>query len=140
MKYVSFIYFNSFTVFCVFIMLNMFISIIMDGYHLQIDSENMRINEETIKAFKSIWMKYDQEASGLIQCRDLQSFTIDLILKEIDMAGDSNNDTNVLFNLRLKLALTTWAKIQRGMPIDDKIMSQINKSHLLRRELKNAGN
>jgi hypothetical protein len=121
-------------------MLNMFISIIMDGYHLQIDSENMRINEETIKAFKSIWMKYDQAASGLIQCRDLQSFTIDLILTEIEMAGDSNNDTNVLFNLRLKLALTTWAKIQRGMPIDDKIMSQINKSHLLRRELKNAGN
>ena len=47
-------------------MLNMFISIIMDGYHLQIDSENMRINDVTIKEFKNIWMKYDSEATGLI--------------------------------------------------------------------------
>ena len=95
----------------------------MDGYHLQIDSENMRINDVTIKEFKNIWMKYDSEATGLIQCKDLQPFITDLILKEIEMAGDSNNDTDVLFNLRLKLPLAAWAKINRGIPIDPKIMT-----------------
>ena len=41
-------YFISFNFICVLIMLNMFISIILDGYSISQLQENMRINDDTI--------------------------------------------------------------------------------------------
>jgi hypothetical protein len=45
------VYFVSFIVICVFIITNMFISVILDGYYTSNEEEKMHINEETIQIF-----------------------------------------------------------------------------------------
>ena len=84
-------------------MTNMFISIILDGYNISNDQEKMRINDETILAFRQIWMKYDPKAEGLIPIPFFKNLVIDLILAEIKIvsdAGGDEDDENVIFNLR----------------------------------------
>jgi len=83
LPHTSRIYFISFTVIGVFVMLNMFISIIMDGYNVSQEQENMRINEETVEIYKKLWHKYDKKASGLIDVNDLNDLLLDLILDEV---------------------------------------------------------
>ncbi len=76
-------YFFSFIGIGVFIMLNMFISLILDGYTTSNIEEKMRINDETIKKFKELWMKYDPNASGLILVNDIKDLVVDLVLEEL---------------------------------------------------------
>jgi hypothetical protein len=112
----------SFVVLGSFIMLNMFISIIMDGYNTSNEQEVMRVNEYTIEAFKTAWMLYDKQATGLILVEDFPNLIIDLILKEIeDLPNDftDNDEENILFNLRLKPSLVIYAKMARNQNIDE---------------------
>ena len=76
-------YFLTFVIIGVFIMTNMFISIILDGYHTSNEQEKMRINSETLSQFKKIWMKYDPHAEGLIKIDHFKNLLIDLILAEL---------------------------------------------------------
>ena len=113
---------TTFVVIGSFIMLNMFISIIMDGYNTSNEQETMRINEQTIEAFKSAWMQYDMKATGLIHVDQLSQLITDLILKEIDGTLQDNEDENILFNLRLKPSLVIYAKMARQVDMDDEII------------------
>lgn len=73
----------SFITFGVFIITNMFISIIMDGYNTSNEEEKMHINDETIEKFKEIWMKYDPMATGLIDVDLFENLVTDLIFEEL---------------------------------------------------------
>ena len=66
-----------------FIITNMFISIIMDGYNISNDEEKMHINDETIETFQKIWMKYDPHAKGLLKINLFDNLVTDLILEEL---------------------------------------------------------
>ena len=63
--------------------MNMFISIIMDGYNASNEEEKMTINDETIDMFKEVWMKYDPFANGLLGVDLLENLVTDLILEEL---------------------------------------------------------
>ena len=71
-------YFISFIIIGVFIMTNMFISIILDGYKTTNEQEKMRINDATVERFKETWMKYDPNAGGLIHIDSFKELVLDL--------------------------------------------------------------
>jgi len=81
------VYFISFIIIVVFIMINMFISIILDGYNTSRLEENMRINDSTISIFKEKWMVYDEDGSGLIKRDTFKQLIMDLVLEELRMFG-----------------------------------------------------
>ena len=68
-------------------MINMFISIILDGYNTSRLEENMRINDSTISIFKEKWMVYDEDGSGLIKRDTFKQLIMDLVLEELRMFG-----------------------------------------------------
>jgi Ca2+-binding EF-hand superfamily protein len=68
-------------------MINMFISIILDGYNTSRLEENMRINDSTISIFKEKWMVYDEDGSGLIKRGTFKQLIMDLVLEELRMFG-----------------------------------------------------
>lgn len=76
-------YFVSFIVIGVFIMTNMFIYVILEGYNISNEQEKMRINDACIEKFKEVWMKYDPNGSGLLDIYFLKDLVIDLILAEL---------------------------------------------------------
>jgi uncharacterized protein with ParB-like and HNH nuclease domain len=96
----------------------------------------MRINDDTIKTFKDIWMKYDPRARGLIRHDNLRDFVLDLIEAELKLAKANNESTfedNILFNLRLNGNLAYYAEYKRGMLDDRELSTLIYSSSMLSR-------
>jgi len=76
-------YFLTFVIIGVFILTNMFMSIVLNGYNTSNEQEKMRINSDTLDQFKKTWMKYDPRAEGLIKIEHFNNLLIDLILAEL---------------------------------------------------------
>ena len=119
-------------------MINMFISIILDGYNTSRLEEIMRIHERTIEIFKEKWVKYDEDGTSLIKREDFRCLIIDLVLEELRMLdklqvgeNEDEDDLNVLFNLRLNKSLVAFAKHERKLEGDTPILSAIAKSYRL---------
>jgi len=69
-----FIYFISFTLFVTFIMLNVFIAVILEGFSTEKENFHMKLNDDQCEAFCKQWFKYDQEGSGLMEFSKLSMF------------------------------------------------------------------
>jgi hypothetical protein len=79
------------------ILLNLFIAIILENYDNSQKEEAMRIGESTIEMFIDIWKKYDPRATKFILVDDLDHIVTDLLMKEIELMGESKEPK--LFNL-----------------------------------------
>jgi hypothetical protein len=127
----------SFIIIGVFIMMNMFISLILDGYNTSTEEDKMRINDQTMKKFVEHWMAYDPDASGLIPIDRINELVTDLILAELKQLenydGHDSDQENLLFNIRLDPKLVVFAKWQRGLELDSEIMQKVSKSDSLQR-------
>ena len=102
-------------------MMNMFISLILDGYNVSTEEDKMRINDRTMKKFKECWTTYDPNATGLIPVDMIKQLVVDLILAELtqlkaisDDVGFSDSET-ILFNVRLDPKMVVFAKWERGL-------------------------
>ena len=73
-------------------------------------------------------MQYDPRATGLIDHKDLKEFVLDLIIAECELLKENPTADNVLFNLRLFVNLTYYAKYKRNMmdSLDSKALIDSN--------------
>jgi hypothetical protein len=69
-----FVYFISFTLLVTFILLNVFIAVILEGFSNEKGNCDMVLNDDQCEAFEEHWAKYDQEGSGLIEITKLGDF------------------------------------------------------------------
>lgn len=83
--YVAVIFFTSFMLLVSFIFLNLFIAIILEAFAKSQLEQNIRINEDTIEAFRITWRKFDPDATGMIKVEDLTSLVVELAAKEFEL-------------------------------------------------------
>ena len=91
----------SFMLIVSFVLLNLFLAIILDGWAKTKIELDLKINEDHIKAFQKAWQRYDENATGLISIHDMDNLLIDLCFKELWLIKDGQADEgeDVLFNL-----------------------------------------
>jgi len=68
------IYFCSFFMFGVYLMLNLFIAVIIDNFANVYNKDNNIITTEHLEEFQATWRKFDREATGGIPFENLRSF------------------------------------------------------------------
>jgi regulatory protein YycI of two-component signal transduction system YycFG len=66
-------------IFVTFIMLNLFIAIILEGFQKQLTEEAQDIQPEVIDEFVNIWKELDPTASGMILIDDLEQLVLKII-------------------------------------------------------------
>ena len=81
--FASYFYFMSYMVIVSFIFLNLFIAIILEGFSRASTEDSIRINEDTIAAFTTAWSKYDRNATGMIEFKDIVNIVLDLCEQEL---------------------------------------------------------
>ena len=104
-----------------FIFLNLFIAIILEGFAMATTEQNIRINYETIAAFTDAWTRYDKNATGMIELKDLKNIVLDICVEELRMCEKCENPSskqNRLFNFHRNKAITLYTKWKREI-IDD---------------------
>ena len=62
------------------IILNLFIAVILEGFDESSRLEDANLSEFYLTIIKHEWLKYDKEATGIIQCKDLWAFIDNIIL------------------------------------------------------------
>ncbi|KAE9028177.1 hypothetical protein PF005_g2409 [Phytophthora fragariae] len=71
---VAFIYLYSFTLLVTFILLNIFIAVILEGFAKEKDREDGVLLPQHYEAFVNSWSKFDPEATGFLEWHLLPSF------------------------------------------------------------------
>ena len=74
----SYIFFIAFHILVFQIFMNLFIAIIIDAFLGQTDHFQLPIQKYSIQEYVQIWSKYDPEATGFIEIKDLEDFIEDL--------------------------------------------------------------
>lgn len=67
----------------VFIFLNLFIAIILEGFSSSGEDDDNRIEEDSFSSFKRIWIKYDPLGEGFINVYQFDEFLLDLVEEEL---------------------------------------------------------
>ena len=82
---ISFLYFYSFIVIVIQMFLNLFIAVIIDSYLNQSEAFSLPVNQNDVDEFVDAWQKFDQEGIGSIKADDIESFIMDLALKQTNL-------------------------------------------------------
>lgn len=83
--WIALFFFCSYQLLVTFISLNLFIAIIIDSFQETSLKKNLRVDEVMMKKFKEIWQQYDEEGSGFIDCKNLDAFFRELIMKDVKL-------------------------------------------------------
>lgn len=78
-------YFISFMIFMTFIMLNLFIAIILEGFQRQLNKEEQQIQGDSAEEFQQIWSQFDVEGKGFIPIVDLELFILKVVERELQL-------------------------------------------------------
>ena len=105
----SYTYFISFMIFMTFIMLNLFIAIILEGFQKQLNNEEQQIQSDAAEEFAQIWSHFDIEAKGFIPIVDLEFFILRVVERELQLKSQPNLASNFLFNLHKDKFLRLYA-------------------------------
>jgi len=70
----SYLFFISFTLTVSFVLLNVFIAVILEGFMESSNAEDAKLNEDDFKKFCSHWAKYDTSATYYMPLAKLQDF------------------------------------------------------------------
>eukprot|EP01029_Cantina_marsupialis_P023747 TRINITY_DN5981_c0_g2_i1.p1 TRINITY_DN5981_c0_g2~~TRINITY_DN5981_c0_g2_i1.p1 ORF type:complete len:1476 (+),score=490.12 TRINITY_DN5981_c0_g2_i1:408-4430(+) len=70
----SYIFWLSFTLVITFVLLNVFIAVILEGFDDSSSREDAKFSDDQIKMFTEHWAMYDPEASGFILVKQLPDF------------------------------------------------------------------
>lgn len=65
------------------VFLNLFIAIILEGFAASAQEQKIRVGDECFEAFQRAWLKYDPEATEMMNVNCLESLILDLIEEEI---------------------------------------------------------
>lgn len=68
------LFFTTFTLVVTFVMLNMFIGVVLEGFSESNDNEDASLTEEQFESFVSLWTKFDPEATCFIHGTELYDF------------------------------------------------------------------
>jgi len=72
------VYYTSFFMFGVYLMLNLFIAVIIDNFSNVYNKETNLITQEHLEEFRAVWRKYDRQATGYIPIQQLWPFVQNL--------------------------------------------------------------
>ncbi len=78
----SMIFFCSYQLLVTFIILNLFIAIILEGFSDIAEDTSLRIDDFMLAKYVKVWKKYDPEATSFISVKNFEEFVIDLIATE----------------------------------------------------------
>jgi len=72
MKLVSPVYYSSFFMFGVYLMLNLFIAVILDNFSNCYNKESNTVTQDHLEQYRALWRKYDIGGTGFIRFKDMR--------------------------------------------------------------------
>jgi len=64
-------------------MLNLFTSIILEGFSKQLQQETNKIQDDTFETFTDFWVQYDPYGQRMINVDDLKKLLLDIVSEEL---------------------------------------------------------